>query len=116
MLYEKRENFHKIIVTPYKKIQDVASLKVCHMICLDSELEDWINAWEYSKTELHCTCFWIEAPVCKIDFDLTPVKSVSEIEFEAPSWLNVSSLIYMDKVVPCGKIIIRHLQGVPRSL
>ena len=102
-MYQKKENLHLMQITYIKNVSDVISLDVCHMICLDEDLDGSVNAWSLFKEHSLCSCSWVEAPVCSIDFYLTQVDNITNSNQAVMLWQAVTSFIQMSKVVQCGK-------------
>ncbi len=46
------------------EVEDVASVQVCTIVCLDHEKNDELNAWLYIKDERVCKCGWVESTFC----------------------------------------------------
>ena len=43
-----------------RTVSDVIDVGVCTMICLDNELMEIVNAWQYDDVSKRCKCGWID--------------------------------------------------------
>ncbi len=43
-----------------KRVEEVGSLEICSMICLDDDMSD-VNAWTYYENEATCVCLQFES-------------------------------------------------------
>ncbi len=98
------------IAVGYKKngwevyVENVVSVEVCGVLCLDHKNADELNAWHYQIDDQICKCGWVESKSC-------PDKMVMDLE-SGPTGMDVatatkqhSAFVQLRKTVPCGKPI-----------
>ncbi len=79
------------------EVEDVTTMEVCTVVCLDHKLADEINAWHYQIDKKICRCGWIESSSCpekKVIDNWTWDSNVGLMESQA--------FIQLNKTVPCG--------------
>ncbi len=83
------------------EVQNVVSLEVCSVLCLDHKRSDELNAWHYLVNEKICRCGWVDSKSCPekmVNHDWTIDKADAMEDHRA--------FVQINKTVSCGKSII----------
>ncbi len=80
------------------EVEDVVSLEVCSLLCLEHKRAYEINAWHYLVNEQVCLCGWVDSVNCPRKMALTFDDSINESS-------NLRAFIQLKKTVPCGRNI-----------
>ena len=88
------------------KVQDVLSVAVCTVLCLDHNKDkEKVNAWHFSGISRTCRCAWIESTACIGEGDL---QFDTQIPFTVQShFATVAAYVQMNKMIPCSNIHVK---------
>ncbi len=96
-------NFTSVKERVIKTVEEVVSIDVCSVICLDKEHNSRSNAWIFIKESEQCQCALVETTICYDNND----RNLSIKPFKRdPGYLSQESVAFvqLDKTVPCGKL------------
>ncbi len=80
------------------EVENVISLTVCAVLCLDHDLANNFNYWHYFEAQKLCRCGWIDARLCPEKMTI-PNWTFSN----ATSIMSMSnSFVQLKKTLPCG--------------
>ncbi len=87
-----------VIDTWIVKVEEVVSTQVCAVLCLDHQLAESINAWQYKESTQLCQCGWLESILCpeNLVVDKFILDNVSRLP-------NYPAYVQMNKTISCGK-------------
>ncbi len=95
---ENVDDFERLTKVSSMVVEDVVSLEVCSMVCLDRDLDNVANAWKYDKVGRTCECSWITSDsLC-----LTEVSLSHSHQFEILEHVEQdAAFIQKEKIVSC---------------
>ncbi len=87
------------------EVEDVISLKVCTVLCLDHKKADELNAWHYLVNKEICRCGWVESESCpeKMTKDDWKWENTTDLDF-----VGGNAFVQLAKTVPCGKKLLQY--------
>ncbi len=83
------------------EVQNVVSVEVCSVLCLNHKNADELNAWHYLLNERICRCGWVESKYCPEKMTLDHWTIISDQSNDTVI-LEHSSFVQLNKTVPCG--------------
>ncbi len=81
-------------------VEEVISIRVCAVLCLDHDNSQDINTWLYNRTSQVCRCGWVNSTFC-------PETKVTDSGWilDDIAMLTHSAYIMLEKTLPCGNNI-----------
>ena len=92
-------DFQQAILRTEKTVDEVLSEEECAMMCLDSSLEQVVNAWRYNVEASICTCSWLKSTEC---LDLVLARPFNEDNLYDYDQELVSSYVETTKMLDCS--------------
>ncbi len=93
-------------------VEDVVSLPVCAMVCLEHKDSDKLNTWHYQFNERLCKCGWVHSSNCpekmaKSNWTLaaTGTGGLFADNISNETRQDVSTIVQMNKTVPCDCLV-----------
>ena len=79
-------------------VEDVTSVQVCSVVCLEHKKMDELNAWLYEINERICKCGWIESSLCPEEM------AINDWTWEGQTMEN-KAFVVQNKTVSCGTVL-----------
>ncbi len=83
-------------------VEDVVSIEVCSMICLNSNRSLTVNSWTYNEANRKCSCEWLLRSENCVEEYPEGLKKVSELSVGKQS--PESRFLMLSKILKCGKL------------
>ncbi len=85
------------------EVEEVISVQVCAVLCLDHDEAYELNSWLYDANDRVCKCGWVDSTFCPeqktiSNWTLPTVEQLGMID-------NVSAFVQLTKTVACGMYI-----------
>ncbi len=85
------------------KVEDVVSLEVCSLLCLEHKKADELNAWLYQANQQICLCGWIESQSCPEEMVTDNLNWEDANATQETITIQRTAFIQLAKTVPCGR-------------
>ncbi len=90
------------------EVEDVVSVDVCSVVCLEHRKADELNAWHYLVNAKICKCGWIESVSCPEK--LTADNWKQDYNKNGTLMESHNAFVQLKKTVPCGRLRILRKQ------
>ncbi len=93
------EHYSNLSVENFKHFQEVESVDVCSLLCLEFDDEALVNSWMFFKKSRSCRCQWVKSPVF-IDGSKFEKETYAKQSVWDP---DETAFVQTSKLVPPGK-------------